>query len=136
MNNQNVLDRIKTLVPLDAEGVDGEWWLHYRTEGRYHYTHDHLGDATEHLDELQDEFWKLRDTAIELGAVAEISARERDELAALLRKHAAIACGECNGTGYYLGEDDRDGPCDSCGGTGNILPHEVAAALARLEGNK
>ena len=58
------------------------------------------------------------------------------ECAELLWKHAVIPCGDCNGTGYYLGKEDRDGPCDICGGTGNILPHEVAAALARLEGNK
>ena len=66
MNIPNLIDQLKCLIPLDDDGKDGEWWLHYRAKGEYRYTHDHLGDAAEHLDRLQDEFWKLRDTAINL----------------------------------------------------------------------
>ena len=70
MNIPNVIDQLKVMVPLDDDGNDGEWWLHHKIDGRYQYTHDHLGDASEHLDRLQDEFWKLRATAMELAAIA------------------------------------------------------------------
>lgn len=51
------------------------------------------------------------------------------ELEELLRKHAAIACSECHGTGCYLGDEDRDWPCDACGGSGAVLPADVVAVL-------
>ena len=74
MNVPNIIDKIKCLVPLDDDGKNGEWWLHHKIDGRYKYTHDHLGDASQHLDRLQDEFWKLRDTAIHLANAAMLSA--------------------------------------------------------------
>ena len=73
MNIPNIIDKLKCLVPLDDDGKDGEWWLHRKKSGRYTYTHDHLGDASEHLDRLQDEFWKLHATAIELAEVANLA---------------------------------------------------------------
>jgi hypothetical protein len=57
------------------------------------------------------------------------------ECAELLWKHAVIPCGDCNGMGCHMGPTDKDDPCDSCGGSGSTLPDEVAAAIARLEGN-
>lgn len=54
----------------------------------------------------------------------------------LLRKHAALACSACAGTGCYLGDEDRDGPCDVCDGTGAVLPADVAAVLAKSEGGR
>ena len=72
MNTPNRIDRLKCLIPLDDDGKEGEWWLHYRTKGQYRYTHDHLGDASEHLDALQDGFWKLRDEAIALGEICHL----------------------------------------------------------------
>lgn len=58
------------------------------------------------------------------------------ELEGLLRKHAALACGACMGTGSYIGDEDRDGPCDACGGTRHVLPEDVAAVLAGREGGR
>lgn len=66
-----------------------------------------------------------------IGAEARVA-----ELEGLLRKHAALACGACMGTGSYLGDEDRDGPCDACGGTGHVLPEDVAAVLAGREGGR
>lgn len=51
------------------------------------------------------------------------------ELETLLRKHAALACSECHGTGCYLGDEDRNGPCGACAGTGAVLPADVVVAI-------
>jgi hypothetical protein len=72
-------------------------------------------------------------TRANIEAVRAVNAEEQvEELTALLRRHAAFRCGECNGTGIYLGEELRDGPCDACGGSGNDYPAEVKAVLAKV----
>lgn len=73
---------MKTYKRFDADG-DGDWWLKEKDEyGRYQYTHDHLGDATEHLDKLQDEFWGLHAEAV-------TTKKQRDHLIRLLARAAA-----------------------------------------------
>lgn len=64
-----------------------------------------------------------------LGHARDKSNARVRELEGLLRVHAALCCDDCNGTGQCLGEDDRDGPCERCGGSGCVLPADVAAAI-------
>jgi hypothetical protein len=49
--------------PMDKNGR-GAWWLDQKSEDgpfKYSYCHDHLGDACEQLDKLQDEYHILQD---------------------------------------------------------------------------
>jgi len=66
--------------PMDNDGK-GAWWLSpKKKEGRYAYVHDHLGDATEQLDKLQDKYWAMRKAVSKLLETVAIAQQLHAEL--------------------------------------------------------
>ncbi len=123
--------------------VKKDWWAIWR--GYYVKTYgapaDAIPDAAEALFALNRYSRKLPRDSDRLEEIRSLKAqfvtllyrfeRYTDRVVRLERTLDAKICFECDGSGASLyGDDDEDGRCEKCGGTGDYLPKKTAISYA------